>query len=152
MTSRCLRSLLFLLLAAIPGTAGSRPNILFIYSDDHAQQAISAYGSKVARTPHLDRLAAQGARFANSFVTNSICTPARATILNGRYSHANGVPVFNPFDGSSDHVAKRLRAGGYHTGILGKWHLGTDPTGFDRWLILPGQGEYTDPVFRSPSG
>ncbi|MFM8804373.1 MAG: sulfatase [Planctomycetia bacterium] len=129
-----------------------RPNILFIFTDDHAQHAVSCYGSKVNTTPHLDRLAAAGARFTNSFVTNSICSPSRATLLTGQYSHKNGVPVFNAFDGTRDHVAKRLQAGGYHTGIIGKWHLGTDPTGFDRWLVLPGQGSYWNPTFLSPRG
>ena len=129
-----------------------RPNILFIFSDDHARHAISAYGSRVNETPHLDRLAAGGARFLNSFVTNSICTPSRATLLTGQYSHRNGVPVFNRFDGSRDHVAKRLRAAGYHTGMIGKWHLGSDPTGFDRWIVLPGQGDYHDPAFLTPGG
>ena len=127
--------------------AETRPNILFIFSDDHAQHAISAYGSKVNTTPHLDRLAKEGARFVNSFVVNSICTPSRATLLTGQYSHLNGVPVFNRFDGSRDHVAKRLQSGGYHTGMIGKWHLGSDPTGFDRWIVLPGQGAYWNPVF-----
>src|SRR5690606_11221130 len=130
--------------------AADRPNILFIFSDDHAQHAISAYGSKVNQTPHLDRLANGGARFANSFVTNSICTPSRATLLTGQYSHLNGVPVFNRFDGQRDHVAKHLQAAGYHTGMIGKWHLGSDPTGFDRWIILPGQGAYRDPNFLVP--
>lgn len=130
--------------------AGDRPNILFIFSDDHAQAAISAYGSKVNTTPHLDRLASQGARFLNSFVTNSICTPSRATLLTGQYSHVNGVPVFNRFDGSKDHVAKRLQQAGYHTGMVGKWHLGSDPTGFDRWIVLPGQGAYWNPQFLVP--
>ena len=126
------------------------PNILFIFSDDHAQHAISAYGSQVNETPHLDRLAAQGARFTNSFVTNSICTPSRATLLTGQYSHLNGVPVFNRFDSERDTVAKRLQAAGYHTGMIGKWHLGSDPTGFDRWLVLPGQGAYWNPTFLAP--
>jgi arylsulfatase A-like enzyme len=130
--------------------AAPRPNILFIFSDDHAQHAISAYGSKVNTTPHLDRLAAGGARFTNSFVTNSICTPSRATLLTGQYSHKNGVPVFNRFDGGRDTVAKRLQAAGYHTGMIGKWHLGSDPTGFDRWIVLPGQGAYHDPAFLVP--
>jgi arylsulfatase A-like enzyme len=125
----------------------SRPNIIFMFSDDHAEQALSCYGSRVNRTPHLDRLAAAGARFANSFVTNSICSPSRATLLTGQYSHMNGVPVFNTFDGSRDHVAKRLQAAGYHTGMVGKWHLGSDPTGFDRWIVLPGQGDYWNPTF-----
>ncbi len=128
----------------------SRPNILFIFSDDHAQHAISAYGSKVNQTPHLDRLANEGARFTNSFVTNSICTPSRATLLTGQYSHLNGVPVFNRFDGARDTVAKHLQAAGYHTGMIGKWHLGSDPTGFDRWIVLPGQGAYWNPQFLVP--
>ena len=127
-----------------------RPNILFIFSDDHAQNAISAYGSKVNQTPNIDHLATQGARFTNSFVTNSICTPSRATLLTGQYSHLNGVPVFNRFDGARDNVAKHLQAGGYHTGIIGKWHLGSDPTGFDRWIVLPGQGVYWNPTFLVP--
>lgn len=130
----------------------SRPNILFIFSDDHAQHAISAYGSTVNDTPHLDRLGAAGAIFPNSFVTNSICTPSRATLLTGQYSHRNGVPVFNRFDGSRDTVAKRLQAAGYHTGMIGKWHLGSTPTGFDRWIVLPGQGAYWDPQFQTPAG
>jgi arylsulfatase A-like enzyme len=129
-----------------------RPNIVFIFSDDHAQHAISCYGSKVNATPHLDRLAAAGARFTNSFVTNSICSPSRATLLTGQYSHRNGVPVFNTFDGSRDTVAKHLQKGGYHTGMIGKWHLGTDPTGFDRWVVLPGQGDYWNPTFIVPGG
>ncbi len=138
--------------AAAPATAAeaARPNILFIFSDDHAEHAISAYGSRVNQTPHLDRLAAEGARFTNSFVTNSICTPSRATLLTGQYSHKNGVPVFNRFDGSRDTVAKHLQAGGYHTGMIGKWHLGSDPTGFDRWVVLPGQGAYWNPQFLAP--
>lgn len=100
------------LLAVVSARAADRPNILFIFSDDHAQHAISVYGSKVNTTPHMDRLAKEGARFANSFVANSICTPSRATLLTGQYSHRNGVPVFNRFDGSRDNVAKRLQAGG----------------------------------------
>jgi arylsulfatase A-like enzyme len=136
----------------MPSHAQQRPNILFIFSDDHAAHAISAYGSKVNETPNLDRLAAAGVRFANSFVTNSVCTPSRATLLTGQYSHKNGVPVFNKFDGSRDHVAKQLQAGGYHTGVIGKWHLGSDPTGFDRWIVLPGQGVYWNPRFLTPRG
>ena len=139
-------------LAVVCVRAADRPNILFIFSDDHAQHAISAYGSKVNTTPHMDRLAKEGVRFANSFVANSICTPSRATLLTGQYSHRNGVPVFNRFDGSRDNVAKRLQAGGYHTGMIGKWHLGSDPTGFDRWIVLPGQGAYWNPQFLIPGG
>lgn len=137
-------------LSAGASAAVARPNLLFIFSDDHAQHAISAYGSKVNQTPHLDRLAREGARFTHAFVGNSICTPSRATLLTGQYSHVNGVPVFNRFDGARDHVAKRLQAAGYHTGMIGKWHLGSAPTGFDRWIVLPGQGAYWNPVFLVP--
>lgn len=144
--------LLPLVSAATLGAEPARPNILFIFTDDHAAHALSCYGSRVNQTPHLDRLAAEGARFTNSFVTNSICTPSRATLLTGQYSHLNGVPVFNRFDGSRDTVAKRLQAAGYHTGMIGKWHLGSDPTGFDRWIVLPGQGAYWNPTFLVPGG
>ncbi len=142
-----MKNLVFTLFALAVPVFAERPNIIFIFSDDHAQHAISSYGSKVNQTPNIDRLASGGARFVNSFVTNSICTPSRATLLTGQYSHVNDVPVFNRFDGSRDHVAKHLQKGGYHTGVIGKWHLGSDPTGFDRWIVLPGQGAYWDPVF-----
>jgi arylsulfatase A-like enzyme len=129
-----------------------RPNIVFVMTDDHAAHAVSAYASRVNETPQLDRLARQGMLFRNAFVTNSICTPSRAVILTGLYSHKNGVPVFNRFDGSQTTVAKLLQAAGYHTGMIGKWHLGSDPTGFDRWEILPGQGVYEDPVLYTATG
>jgi len=152
MKTQSLQLLGWLILAATPAPAATsaRPNILFIFSDDHAEHAISAYGSKVNQTPQIDRLAREGMRFSHSFVVNSICTPSRATLLTGQYSHLNGVPVFNRFDGTRDHVVKRLQAGGYHTGIVGKWHLGSDPTGFDRWIVLPGQGAYWNPSFLVP--
>jgi arylsulfatase A-like enzyme len=143
-------SLLWLVLAAVlvsPAQNAERPNILFIMSDDHAAHAIGAYGSRVNETPHIDRLAREGLMLRNVFVTNSICTPSRAAILTGQYSHVNGVTMFNRFDSSRMTVAKLLQANGYHTGMIGKWHLGSDPAGFDRWNILPGQGAYVNPVF-----
>ncbi|HWH69349.1 MAG TPA: sulfatase [Candidatus Sulfotelmatobacter sp.] len=153
---KLLRRFVAALLAVLPlGTclgADTRPNILFIMSDDHAAHAISAYGSRVNQTPNLDRLAKAGVRFDNCFCVNSICSPSRATILTGKYSHLNGVPTFNRFDGSQPTVAKYLQAAGYHTGMIGKWHLGSDPTGFDEWSVLPGQGAYFNPAFLDRNG
>ena len=141
----------FASLAVVAGPAhgDDRPNILFMMADDHAAHAISAYGSRVNQTPNIDRLARDGVKVNNCFATNAICTPSRAAILTGKYAHINGVPVFNRFDGRQPTVAKALQAAGYHTGMVGKWHLGSEPTGFDDWTILPGQGKYFDPVFFS---
>ena len=129
-----------------------RPNILFIMTDDHAAHAMSCYGSKVNQTPHMDRIASEGIRFERCYAVNSICTPSRATILTGKYSHKNGVPAFNRFDGTQPTVSKMLQAAGYYTAMLGKWHLGSDPTGFDYWNILPGQGRYFDPILYDRDG
>jgi arylsulfatase A-like enzyme len=137
---------------AVTATAADRPNIIFIMSDDHAAHAISAYGSRVNKTPNIDRLAREGVLLENVMATNSICTPSRATILTGQYSHLNGVPMFNRFDSARQTVASLLQRGGYYTGMMGKWHLGSDPVGFDRWEILPGQGAYTNPILYTATG
>ena len=133
--------------------ADTRPNILFIMSDDHAYQALSCYGSRVNETPNLDRIASEGMRFDRCFVTNSICGPCRATILTGKYSHLNGfVRNGNQFDGAQQNVAKLLRAAGYETAVIGKWHLKTEPTGFDYWNVLIGQGPYYNPPMKTAQG
>ena len=135
----------------------SRPNILFIMSDDHASHAISSYGSRINQTPNLDRIADGGMILQNCFCVNSICTPSRANILTGKHSHLNGVKTLSdPLDGRKPNVAKMLQADGYQTAMVGKWHLGhggnADPTGFDYWNVLPGQGLYHDPVMLEPDG
>ncbi|KPK75325.1 MAG: sulfatase [Phycisphaerae bacterium SM23_30] len=116
-------------------------------TDDHAAHALSCYGSKINETPHLDRIAREGMRFENCFCTNGICAPSRAVILTSKYSHLNGV-VDNrlEFDGSQQTFPKLLRQAGYETAMVGKWHLKSDPTGFDYWNVLPGQGAYHNPV------
>ena len=132
-----------------PARPQKRPNIIFIFSDDHAVNAISAYGGRlkdVAPTPNIDRLAREGALFANSFCANSICGPSRACILTGKHSHVNGFRRNGDrFDGSQWTFARDLQASGYQTAVIGKWHLRTDPQGFDHWEILPGQGNYYNP-------
>ncbi|BDD12196.1 N-acetylglucosamine-6-sulfatase (plasmid) [Fulvitalea axinellae] len=125
-----------------------KPNVLFIMSDDHAYQAISAYGGGLNKTPNLDRLANEGMRFDKAYVTNSICGPSRAVVLTGKYSHINGqLDNRSSFDGSQQIFPKIFGEAGYQTAIVGKWHLKSDPQGFDYWNILPGQGEYYNPEF-----
>lgn len=132
---------------------GRRPNILFIFSDDHARQAISAYGSVINKTPNIDRIANDGVIFLRNACANSICAPSRATVLTGKHSHANGLRNNqDTFDGSQTTFPKLLRANGYQTAIIGKWHLKVQPTGFDYWDILPGQGNYYNPDFISSNG
>jgi arylsulfatase A-like enzyme len=125
------------------------PNLVFIFSDDHAYQAISAYHDprKLLNTPNIDRIAREGVRFDRCLVTNSICGPSRAVVLTGKYSHLNGFynNTNSRFDGSQTTLPKLLQAAGYQTAIIGKWHLVSDPTGFDYWHILPGQGVYYNP-------
>ncbi|PUZ29921.1 Arylsulfatase A [Chitinophaga costaii] len=132
--------------------AKKQPNIIVIFSDDHAYQSISAYGSKLAVTPNIDRIAHGGALFTNAIVTNSICGPSRATLLTGKYSHENGFKVnerqvFNP---NQEQFQQVLRQQGYQTAWIGKWHLGSLPTGFDYFNILNGQGQYYNPEFIGP--
>ena len=129
------------------------PNILFIFTDDHSTAAIGAYGSRINETPQLDRLAREGMVFDRLFCTNSICAPSRAVILSGKHSPANGVlDNGQRFDGAQTTFPKLLQEAGYSTAMIGKWHLKTDPTGFDHWEILPGQGDYYNPDFRSAAG
>jgi arylsulfatase A-like enzyme len=133
--------------------AADRPNIIFMFTDDHAYQAISAYGSKVNKTPNIDRIATEGMIFRNSFVTNSICGPSRAVILTGKHSHLNGFRKNDDrFDGGQLTFPKLLQETGYQTAIIGKWHLQSDPQGFDHWEILPGQGHYYNPDFVTRDG
>jgi arylsulfatase A-like enzyme len=127
-----------------------RPNVVFFFSDDHAYQAISAYNDprKLLETPNIDRLAREGLRFDRAMVPNSICGPSRATVLTGKYSHLNGFynNTNSRFDGAQTTFPKLLQAAGYQTAVVGKWHLVSDPTGFDYWHILPGQGVYYNPT------
>lgn len=129
--------------------AQQRPNIVFVLSDDHAYQAISSYGFGLNNTPHIDKLAEEGILFRNAFVNNSLCAPSRAAFLTGKYSHLNGILGNRElvFDGSQNTFPKLLHESGYQTALMGKWHLVSNPTGFDYWNILPGQGDYYNPDF-----
>ena len=124
------------------------PNIILIVSDDHAYQAISAYGSKLIQTPNIDRIGREGAVMQKGYVTNSVCSPSRAVILTGKYSHVNGLRDNGTFfDSSQQTFPKLLQQAGYKTAVIGKWHLWSQPTGFDYWNILPAQGHYYNPDF-----
>ena len=138
-----------LILGACNSFAQQRPNIVIIVSDDHAYQAISAYGNKLVKTPGIDRIANEGVLFNKAYVTNSICGPSRATILTGKYSHKNGFKdnEHSSFDGSQNTFIKELTNAGYQTAWIGKWHLETEPQGFSYWQVLPGQGSYYNPDF-----
>lgn len=126
----------------------AKPNIIFIMSDDHSERAISAYGSKIINTPNIDRIANEGVTFTNSFVANSICGPSRAIMLSGKHSHVNGFTDNKSyFNGHQPTYPQYLQKAGYQTAVVGKWHLKTDPVGFDYWEILRGQGYYYSPVF-----
>ena len=152
-----MRALSILFLSLLSCTAAERPNIVFLFSDDHALEAISAYGGRfkdIAPTPNIDRLAKDGAVFERSYCTNSICGPSRASILTGKHSHINGFKNndTDSFDGSQPTFPKYFQKAGYQTAIIGKWHLVTQPTGFDHWEILPGQGSYYNPDFLEMDG
>ncbi|WP_018630316.1 sulfatase family protein [Niabella aurantiaca] len=151
-----LPAIVFTIVHLCCGAQTSRqPNILFIISDDHAYQTISAYGSKLTQTPGIDRLAREGALFTNAYATNSLCGPSRATILSGRYSHLNGFRdnMQSNFNFNQDLFVKQLQAAGYQTAWVGKMHLGNNtPQGFNYYEILPGQGEYYNPDFISSGG
>jgi len=146
-----LLSLASCLLPSLLAAQRSRPNIILIYADDHAERAIGAYGSSFAKTPNIDRLAAEGMRFSESFVANSICGPARATVLTGLHSHANGKTTNRGgFHDDLPTWATRLQAAGYQTAVVGKWHLQPKPRGFDHWVIS--SGGYYNPTFITADG
>ena len=148
--------------AASTAGCGSRPeaprrpmNILYIMTDDHTSQMMSCYDDRYVSTPNLDRIADEGVRFTNSFVANSLSGPSRACMLTGKHSHANGYTdntFCAPFDGSQQTFPKLLQGAGYETAVVGKWHLGSLPTGFDYWEVVPGQGDYYNPLFIRQSG
>lgn len=131
--------------------AESKPNILFLMADDHAAHAIGAYGGQLAKldpTPTLDRLAREGVLLTNVFCTNSICTPSRATLMTGQYSHVNGVKTLNgSIPEPQQHLARLIKSAGYETAMIGKWHLEAEPAAFDFYTVLPGQGSYFNPLF-----
>jgi arylsulfatase A-like enzyme len=165
--SNCSRALLLpivitkfsiLTLLALPALcpAAPRPNVLFIMADDHTTQALGCYGSRLAGlnpTPTLDKFAAEGMRFDRVFCTNAICTPSRASILTGQYPRTNGVlDLDGSLDANNQHLASEMKAAGYETAMIGKWHLMKEPAAFDHYCVLPGQGSYFNPTFRVRGG
>lgn len=140
------------LFTSVQAQSDQRPNVLFIMSDDHAAHAMGAYGGRLASlnpTPNLDRLASEGIRFDNAFCTNSICTPSRATLMTGQYSHTNGVRTLRDRLPREQHtLSLEMQNAGYETAMIGKWHLWEEPNGFDYYCVFPGQGNYFNPVLR----
>jgi arylsulfatase A-like enzyme len=134
----------------------ARPNIIFIMTDDHSVKAVSAYDGALNETPHMDRLAREGMLFQRAFVGNAICGPSRAAMLTGKHSHKNGmignIGAETAFDGSQQTFPKLMQEAGYQTALIGKWHLRSDPTGFDHWEVLIGQGPYYNPPMLTPTG
>ncbi len=144
---------LFPLPGATQKSKTKRPNIIFIMSDDHAYQAISAYDDRLLNTPNIDRLAKEGMLFTNASVTNSICAPSRATILTGKHTHINGkVDNYFPFDTTQVTFPQIFKENGYKTAMFGKLHFGNNPKGVDEFMILPGQGNYINPDFIVTNG
>ncbi len=145
-------SVLLVAVSAQAAPQDGRPNILFIMSDDHAAHAIGAYGGRLAKldpTPNIDRLAREGVRLSNCFCTNSICTPSRATIMTGQYSHISGCKGFaKGLEPERQTLALEMKTAGYETAMVGKWHLKHEPAAFDYYCVLPGQGSYFNPIFR----
>ncbi len=128
-------------------------NIIYIMTDDHTRQMMSSYDNRHIETPNLDRIANDGVIFSNAFVANSISGPSRACLLTGKHSHKNGkLDNFTVFDGEQQTVQQLLQGAGYKTAMIGKWHLDSEPTHFDHWEILPGQGSYYNPDFITPNG
>ncbi len=151
-------ALILTLLSGGVWSADGRPNIVFIMSDDHAVRAVSAYGDSLVETPNIDRIAAGGMRFDRAYVGNAICGPSRATMLTGMHSHGNGFysnEWSDPFDGNQQTLPRLLRGAGYQTAVVGKWHLYSDPVGFNHWEVIDNQfeqGTYYNPSFRNSAG
>ncbi|MBQ5370597.1 MAG: sulfatase-like hydrolase/transferase, partial [Bacteroidaceae bacterium] len=150
------KSLLLLTPALLPASmlAQQRYNIVYIMTDDHTAQMMSCYDDTHVSTPNLDRIAADGVKFVNSYVANSLSGPSRACMLTGKHSHKNGFTnnEHGVFDGSQQTMPKLMQQAGYQTALIGKWHLVSTPTGFDYWNIIPGQGDYYNPDFIQMDG